>query len=64
MRLDTGEKIGGVEVGENVLDGWKIVEEGYIEGLVYSLGVAERCKGGARKHVADGEGRVKVAMLA
>ena len=48
MRLDTGEEIGGMEVGDNVLDGWKFVGEDYSEGLVDSVGVTERCEGGAR----------------
>jgi len=34
VKLDTGKEIGGAEVGENVLDGWKSVGEGYFEGLV------------------------------
>ena len=50
MRLDTGEEIGGVEVGENVLNGWKFVGEDLV-------GVAERHEKGARKHVADREGK-------
>ena len=29
-----------------------------------SVGVTERCEGGARKHVADGEGGVELAMFA
>jgi len=33
-------------------------------GSVDSVGVAERCKGGARKHVAGGEGRFELAMFA
>ena len=63
MRLDTGEEI-GAEVGEDISDGWKFVGEGYFEGLEDSVGVAERCEVGARKHVADGEGRVELAMFA
>jgi len=31
VRLNTEEEIGGAEVGENVLDGWKFVGEGYFE---------------------------------
>jgi len=46
------------------LDGWKFVVEDYFEGLVDSVGVTERCEGGARKHVADGEGGVELAMFA
>ena len=64
MRLDTGEEIGGVEVGENVFEGWKFVGEGYFERLVNRIGVTERCEGGARKHVADSEGVVELAMFA
>jgi len=64
VRLDTGEKIGGVEVGENVLDRLKFVGEGYFEGLVDSVGVTERCEAGTRKHVVDGEGGVELAMFA
>ena len=60
VRLDTGQETGGAEVGENVLDGWKFVGEG----LVDSVGVAERCEGRARRHVADAEGKVKIAMFA
>jgi len=59
VRLDTGQKIGGAEVGENDLDGWKFVREGYFEGLVDSVGVAERCEGGARKHVGKEVGACK-----
>ena len=64
MRLDTGEEISSADVGENVLDGWKFIGEGYIKGLVGWVGVTERCEGGARKHVADGEGGVEIAMFA
>jgi len=64
VRLDTGEEIGGAEVGKNVLDGWKFVSEGYFEELMDSVGVAERCEEGTRKHVADGEGGVEIAMFA
>ena len=64
VRLDTGQEIGGTEVCENVLDGWKFVGEGYFEGLVYSVAVAERGEGGARKHVADSEGRIGIVMFA
>ena len=64
MRLNTEEEIGGAEVGENVLDGWKFVGEGYFEGLVDSVGVTERCEGGTGKHVTDGEGGVELAMFA
>jgi len=46
------------------MDGRKFVGEAYFEGLVDSVGVAERCKGGARKNVADGEGGVELAMFA
>ena len=46
MRLDTREEIGGAKVGEHVLNGWKLVGEGYFEGLVDSVGVMERCEGG------------------
>jgi len=64
VRLDPGEEIDGAEVGENVLDEWKFVGEGYFEGLVDWVGVTERCEGGARKHVADGNGGVELAMFA
>ena len=60
MRLDTGEETGGAEVGKNVLDRWKVVGEGYFEGLVDSIGVTERSEGGALKHVADGEGELSL----
>ena len=64
VRLDTREEIGGAEVGENVLDGWKLVGEDYFEGLMDSIGVTERYEGGALKHVADGEGEFELAMFA
>ena len=54
VRLDTGEEMDGVEVGENVLDGWKSVGEGFFDGLVDCMGVVERCEEGAREHVDDG----------
>ena len=44
-----GEKIGGAEVGESVLDERKFVREGYFEELLDSAGVAERREGGARR---------------
>jgi len=59
VRLDTGEEMDGVEVGENVLDGWKSVGEGFFDGLVDCMGVVERCEEGVRKHVADGEGELR-----
>jgi len=37
------------------LDGWEFVGQGHFEELVDSVGVTERCEGGARKHVTDGE---------
>ena len=46
------------------MDGWKFVGEDYFEGLVDSVGVTERCEGGARKHVTDGEGGVELAIFA
>jgi len=52
-------------IGRRECFGWmEFVEEGYFEGLVDSVGVAERCEGGVRKHVVDGEGRVELAMFA
>jgi len=63
VRLDTREEIGYTEVGENVLDGWKFGGEGYFEGLVDLVDVTKRCEGGARKHVADVEGGVELAMF-
>jgi len=53
-----------VEVGEDVLDGWEIIGEGYFEGLMDLMGEAERCEVRARKHVADGEEEVEIAVFA
>ena len=54
--LQTGEEICSLEVGEDVLDGWEIIGEGYSDELVDLMGEAERCVGGARKHVTDDGG--------
>jgi len=64
IRLETDEEIFSVEVGENVLDGWEIIGEGNVEGLVDLAGEAKRCEGRTHKHVANGEGRVETAMFA
>ena len=53
-----------MEVGEDVLDGWEIIEEGYFEEPVDLIGEAERYEGRARKHVTDGVWGVEVAMFA
>jgi len=45
-----------VEVGEDVLDGWEIIEEGYFDGLEDLVGEAEWCEGGMRNYGADCEG--------
>ena len=62
MKLATGEN--WKHGGSRECFGWKFVGEGYFEGLVDSVGVTERCEGGARKHVADSEGVVELAMFA
>jgi len=43
--LETIDEICSVEVGEDVLEGWEIIGEGYFEGLrlVDLMGEEERC---------------------
>jgi len=58
------EKIGSVEVGDNVLEGWEVIVESYFEEWVELVGEAEGCEVRVRKHMANGQGGVETTVSA